>query len=153
MVKKFKGGDYTGSNTLTPSSSLNSNVSSSSSINSNKMSTSTKYLIVFGLILLLCLIIGIAYYFYKRSYAKPTESPTSFPTTSPTFTPTTSPTPQPTGPYHPSKLLGNNQNNQVVTVIKGHLQDFGDNYTKLEKHEKKKFKRCFKNPLNNNCSF
>jgi hypothetical protein len=91
--------------------------------------------------------IGLGIYFYKKHSTTPTEAPTFAPT------PTIPSLSTNVGPYHPSKLLGDNKNNEVVTIIKGQLKDFGNNYSRLEKEEKKKFKRCFKNPLNTNCSF
>ncbi len=148
MVKKLKGGNYTNSNSfaanVTPS--VNSSVNS---INSKEVSSITKYLIVGGLILLFVIAIGLGVYFYKKHHTKSTDVPTSVPTEIPTSVPTLM------GPYHPLNLLGNNdnKNNHVVAVITGQLKDFGSSYTKLEKEDKRKFKRCFKNPLNTNCSF
>jgi hypothetical protein len=151
MVKKIKGGDYTNSNSFAASVSPSSNSSSTNSVNSSSKgsSSTTKYIMIGCLVLLLVIIIGLGIYFYKKN----NTSPTNAPTLSPTFAPTTSPTSSNLGPYHPSKLLADNSNNQVVTIIKGQLKDFGHNYTKLEKEDKRKFKRCFKNPLNTNCSF
>lgn len=147
MVKKLKGGNYTNSNTLSANVSPSVNSTSVNSVNSNGVSSTTKYIIVGCLILLLVIIIGLGVYFYKKHNAKPTYAPTFAPTTMPTIAPTN------LGSYHPSKLLDDNKNNKVVAIINGQLKDFGHSYKKLEKEEKRKFKRCFKNPLNTNCSF
>jgi len=139
MIKKTKGGNYSNSNSFATNVSPSVNSTSVNSVNSKNVSPLTKYLIIGGLILLLVIAIGLGIYFYKKSEVTPTEMPTPAPTTR--------------GPYHPSKLLDDNKNNKVVAVIKGQLKDFGNNYDRLDKSEKRKFKRCFKNPLNNNCSF
>jgi hypothetical protein len=152
MIKKLKGGDFTNPNSFNTSVSSNSLSSNSNNANSKGISSTTKYLIIGGLVLLLILVIGIAIYFYKKHSTDPTEAPTTSPTTLPTSSPTTNPSLN-LGPYHPSKLLDDNKNNQVVAIIKGQLKDFGNSYNRLEKDEKRKFKRCFKNPLNTNCSF
>lgn len=151
MVKKLKGGNYTNSNSLAASVSSNSNSTSSSSnsVNSNGGSNTNKYIIIGCLILLLIIIIGVSIYFYKKHNATPTEVPTFAPTSAPTPTPKS----KNLGVFHPTKLLADNKNNQVVAVIRGQIKDFGHDYNKLEKEEKRNFKRCFKNPLNTNCSF
>ncbi len=135
MIKKMKGGNYSNSNSF--ATSVNS--TTVNSVNSKAVSSITKYLIIGVLILLLVIAFGLGIYFYKKSKVTPTEMPTPAPTTP--------------GPYHPSKLLDDNKNNKVVAIIKGQLKDFGNNYDRLDKSEKRKFRRCFKNPLNNNCSF
>ncbi len=141
----MKGGDYANSNSFASSVSYNSS-STSNSINSKGVSSTTKYVIIGCLVLLLIIVIGVVIYFYKKSGSTPTTAPTDAPTTAPTTNPSK------VGPYHPSKMI-KASNNGTVAIIKGQLKDFGNSYNRLDKDEKRKFKRCFKQPLNKNCSF